>query len=730
MAKRTFCGLCTSNCGIEVHVQRGRVTKVIGDSQSPFGKGQLCIKASGLVDLHRHADRLNYPLKRAGKRGEGKWERISWSQALDEIASKLAKIRDRFGPEALVSMAGTIHNGLEWAAWRFCNLFGSPNIFAQGKNCGEPEFLSELATYGYDTRGSSPVPGLTRCFIAWGVNPSVSRHVVWRSLLEAQKSGMKLVVIDPRLTETAAKADIWVQPRPGTDGALALGMMNTIISENLYDKKFVDEWCLGFDKLQVLVHEYPSDRASRITGIPVDKIIMVARLYATNKPAIISRGVALCHLGSATKSAIQGRMLLRVITGNIDNQGGQVLREGFPNLAWTENMFWDRLANHPLRTRDNVSAHKISSASVRGYSLYREAMKKVYPKGYTASQYLVFVSPYYLWPAILEGKPYPIRAMITAGGNPLTTVAGGRKIYQALKSENLELHVGMDLFMTPTLELADYVLPAADCLEQPSIRVNWGLDDSFGLGEQPVEPLYERRGDYQLWRELGARLGQEEHWPETLEGMIDRFLEPTGLTSQEALAKGESYFNAPRHFEKYKEKGFATFSGKVELVPSLFEKLGYDPLPSYEEPPQSPERTPELAKEFPLILISGARNRYYVHSTLRQIKRLREKSPDPLVQIHPETARRLGIRRGDWVCIETTVGRIKQKAELTESVSPEVVHAEGYWWFPEKPDKDPELFGVWESNINAIIPDEPETCSFSGDQFFRGALCKVYKADP
>ena len=729
MIKKTFCGLCTSNCGIEVHVEKGGVAKVLGDRQSPFGKGQICIKASALMDVHEHPGRLNYPLKRTGERGEGKWERISWSQAMDEIASKLARIRDQYGPEALVYIAGTIHNGVEWAGWRFCNLFGSPNIFAQGKNCGEPEFLSELATYGYDTRGSPFVPGATKCFIVWGWNPSESRVATWNSLVQAQNRGTKLVVIDPRFTEPAAKADLWLQVRPGTDGALALGMMNIIINENLYDKEFVEDWCLGFEKLQASVQAYSPEKTSRITGVPADKIVAAARLYATSKPAIISRGVALCHLGRATKSAIQGRILLRAITGNIDIEAGQVLREGFPNLAWMENMFWEKLVNHPLRTRDNVSADHVPIASVRALSMYREAMKKVYPKGYTANQYLLFVTPYYIWPAITEGKPYPLRAMITSGGNTLTTVAGGKKIHQALKSNNLELHVGMDLFMTPTLQLTDYVLPAADCFEQPSIRLSWGLDDDFALGEQSVEPLFERRDDYHFWSELGVRLGQKTDWPATLKGMIDRILEPTGLTFEQALAKEERNFMAPRRYQKYKEMGFATFSGKVELAPTLFEKLGYDPLPSYEEPPQSPVRTPDLVKAFPYILVSGSRNRYYVHSTLRQIDRLRKKSPDPLLQIHPETARRLGIAQGDWVYVETTVGRVKQKAELTDVVSPQVVYAEGYWWFPEKPGKEPGLFGVWESNIDAIIPDEAEMCSFSGDQFFRGPLCNVYKAD-
>ena len=230
-----------------------------------------------------------------------------------------------------------------------------------------------------------------------------------------------------------------------------------------------------------------------------------------------------------------------------------------------------------------------------------------------------------------------------------------------------------------------------------------------------------------LWRELGIRLGQESDWPETLEKMYDRFLEPTGKTFREFMHQKEYWYLPREKYKKYAKDGFGTFSGKVELLPSILHKLGIDPLPRYEEPARSPVSTPDLAGEYPLILISGSRVVQYWHSCYREQRKLRKAYPDPLLQIHPETASKLGIANGDWVYIETPEGRIKQKARLTEGIDPKVVHADGYWWFPERMCKEPSLSGVWDSNINAIISTNRDFFDHAGGYQFRGLLCKVYK---
>jgi anaerobic selenocysteine-containing dehydrogenase len=254
------------------------------------------------------------------------------------------------------------------------------------------------------------------------------------------------------------------------------------------------------------------------------------------------------------------------------------------------------------------------------------------------------------------------------------------------------------------------------------------LRPGYAAAEQSVEPLYERRDDYQLWRELGIRVGQEKYWPETLEKMYDKFLEPTGKTFSEFVKSKEHWYFPREEYRKHEKNGFPTFSGKVELLPSIFKKLGIDLLPRYEEPGRSPISTPELAREYPLILISGSRVVQYWHSCYRDQKKLRKLYPNPLLQIHPDTAKKLGIANGDWVYIETPEGRIKQKAKLTKDVDPRVVHADGHWWYPEKPAAEPSLFGVWESNINVLTPSDPELFDYAGDYPFRGLLCKVYKA--
>jgi len=324
--------------------------------------------------------------------------------------------------------------------------------------------------------------------------------------------------------------------------------------------------------------------------------------------------------------------------------------------------------------------------------------------------------------------------LITAASNPLVIQPNTKLVYKAIK--NLDLHVVQDFWMTPTAEIADYVLPAATWLERSSI---FNYDDSvnFIYAGEPmipsrVEGKYERRTDYDLWRGLGIRLGQEEFWPwETLEEALAYRLKPLGFTSvADFLQKRGGILIPPKEEKKYEKVGFGTPTGKVELYSTILEKLRYDPLPKYQEPVESPISTPELAKDYPFILITGGRIQPYYHSEWRQVDAARKKRPYPIVQINPETAADLGISDGDWVWIETPIGRIRQKCQLFGGILPQVVHAEHGWWYPELPGEEPGLHGVWESNINVVINDEPQYCSsISGSWTLRGLLCKIYRAE-
>ena len=727
--RKGVCPCCEIGCHTNVHIRDGKIAKITADTSSPRGK-HPCERFVAALDFHYSTDRVNYPLKRVGKRGEGKWEQISWDRAINEIAEKLNSIRAKLGPE-VVAVLGGGNTELGVALFqRWCNLWGTPNYFWQGRNCGEAEFLAEFAIYGYATANLAPVPGITKCSIVWGLNPWASwANSAWLSYVPAKKAGMKLIVVDPRLSETAREADIWLQLRPGTDGALAMGMLNIVINEGLYDKTFVDKWCLGFDELKALAQKYAPDKVERITWVPKEQIIEVARLYAASKPAVLTWGVATCHIGrGAALSAVVGKSLLRAITGNLDVEGGSPFMPNPEVSAWLEEQHLDKLIAHPLRKRDNVSGHVFPIASIRALKLFQEAQGKVYPRGVGLHHYCNLPSSHHVWSAILEEDPYPIKALILAASNPLVVLGNAERIHKALKSLNLDLLVAMERWITPSAQLADYVLPSADGLEHPHLDNMLGFSNGHFAREQAVEPLYERKADYCVWRDLGISLGQKEYWPETLEQWFDKVLEPTGLTFKELLTRDVPGITPPREYKAYEERGFATFSGKVELTSSFFGKMGYPVLPDYEEPPWSPISTPDLAEKYPLILIGGGRVRMYHHSQHRQLDKLRRKRPYPLLQIHPETAQQLEILDSDPVYIETPLGKIRQRAKLTTGIDPRVVIADPFWWYPELPGREPSLFGVWDSNINAIVPDEPEVCSYAGDNYFRALLCRVYKA--
>lgn len=726
--KKSCCRLCTYFCPVQVHVNNGEVVKVESDKVGANGRRFICERAAlGAVDFHNHPQRLNYPLKRIGAKGEGKWAQISWEQATGEIANKLNSIRANFGPEAVAVMTGHGSEPFSWTIHRWCNIFGTPNTFSSTKNCWAPQLAVELAVCGSDTYPNLPKPGVTRCMVVFGGNPYESRPYWWDQFVEAKKQGAKLIVIDPRRTRTADMADIWLQIKPGSDGALAYAMLNVIIQEKLYDELFVQKWCSGFDKVSDFVKEYSPEAAEAITWIPQEKIVQVARMYALGRPAVLQAiwGVTHSQLGRGRTLCINpAKSILRAITGNLDIDGGELLRSRTTGADYARNMQWKLLLEHPLRKKDTIGADRFPIMSVRAFRLYSETWQKVFGEaGYPLDRAVApNPSPYYIWNGIAEGKPYPIRALIVSGLNAMCTTTNTRSVYRALTSENLDLHVSIDTFMTPNGMLADYVLPAADWMERSSMNPG----DIYGsVGEQAVKPKYERRIDYELWRDLGKLLGQGEYWPEDAEDMYDLFLKSTGFTFKELVHKarwdGDNSHQPEAKLKKYEQTGFATPSGKVELVPSLLEKLDYKVLSHYDEFLLGAE------DEYPLKLITGGRLRPFFHSTLRQLSKLRQRHHDPMLQIHPDTAREYQISNGEWVGIETPLGRIKHKAEVTDRIHPKVVHIEHGWWFPEEKPEEPHLFGVWESNAEVILPNDPEVCDYQGGPPMRAVPCRLVK---
>jgi len=702
----------------------------------PRTKG--CLRLAGAKEYIYHPDRVKFPLKRVGDKGENKWERISWEQALDEIAGKLKQIKEKYGPESLAITAGTDRTTL-WPRQRFANLWGSPNLIGSGTICLGPHLSASASMIGWieltpdaplEIRTDANGKLMTKSILLIGSNPEQAHSRVWKTLRDAKKMGSKIIVIDPRRTETAKMADIWLQLRPGTDTALLMSMINVIIEEGLYDKEFVQKWCHGFDKVAERAKEYPLQKAAEITWLPAEKIREAARMFATERPGICRHGLGLEQLENSME-AIQAKIILAAIVGNIDVEGGIYIpgpvSGDVSTGAGTKMEQFDMLS--PQQKKKQIGVDRFKFLAAEGRDMICKYNSQLWGFALPLNGYANF--PLTLR-AMITGDPYPVRACISTYSNPMITQANTKLVYKALKS--LDLYVVHDFWLTPSAQLADYVLPVACWLERDYFEGVVVQMSNIVAGEAALPAKspgeFEYWTDYELWRGLGIRLGQNEYWPwKTLEEVYDFRLGPLGTTFRRFMGEKDGLNLVPNEYKKYeKVGGFGTPTGKLELYSTILEKLGYDPLPSYREPKESTISAPELAKDYPLMLITGGKFNPYYHSEHRQIESIRKKRPDPQVQIHPEAAKKLGIGDGDWVWIETVRGRVRQRCKYFDGIDPHVVHAEHGWWFPELPGEEPWLGGVWESNINVVMDDNPDRLNpINGGWPLRTALCKVYR---
>lgn len=704
---KTICQACHMSCGVLVHVMNGKITRIDGDPEHPLSQGMICPKGIAYKQVVYHPDRLLYPLKRVGERGEGKWRRISWEEAIDQIAVKLNEINDKFGPDSIAACCGGNPRRSMPATRFLTDSLNSPNwAYSDAFFCWGPHVVAESVTYGgrittdvnIDCRNSD-------CIVVWGGNPVHTHTVVARDIMNARARGAKVIVIDPRMTATASKADIWVQLRPGTDAALALGMLNVIITERIYDKEFVSQWCTGFEELTERIQTYSPKKVSEITGVAEEIIKSAAMLYAKTKPACLYLRVGNELIFNSTQAS-RAIACLIAITGNIDVKGGNLFL--CPPKGLVGRMFY---VKKEWRLPDEIEERRIGA---------KEFPLLAGPK----APFGLFHTPL-LIKAMLTDKPYPIKALI-ASNNLCVSMPNSKEVYDALKC--LDLLVVYELFMTPTAEVADFVLPVATYFEIDELVDRY--PNYITARRKVIEPVGECWDELRITHEIVERMGLKfTPWPELQArgwlGYEDFRLKDTGLSFKD-IESGECIF-APMEYKKYTKNGFATPSGKVELSSNLLKEFGYDPLPHHVEPFESPISTPELVEEYPFILITGGRTIAYFHSLGHQVPWLRELVPNPTIEIHPAAAKRLGIHEGDWVWVETPrgKGRIKQKAKLTKAVHPDVVHSVAHWWYPERITPD---HGVWESNINMLTYSDPPYEPICGTCAMRGLLCKIYKA--
>ncbi len=774
---RTACQGCMEECGALVHVEDGKVTRIEGNPEDPKTGGALCVKGRTYTELLYHPDRILYPLKRVGERGQGKWERISWDQALSEIGAKLNDTIRRYGPETVAFGWGTYPKGGVLASLLFLKSIGSPQAFTLDSHyCFTPHVMACTFTYGEIAKCEQVSTYFkdTRCVVLWGHNPQASFPTkAWR-IQKGQAKGLKLIVVDPRRNQLAAKADVWLRVKPATDDALALGWLNVIIKEELYDKPFVENWTnapflirtdsgkslreadiadggsssnfvvwdassdapVGYDsstveyktssakpaltgtfkvrlaggeevecetvwqRLAAKVEEYTPERVEEITSVPKEQIVAAARMYASTKPAVL-----MTHMGTAMNiNSIQTSRALSIliaITGNLDVLEGNLFAR-FPAGGYLEY-------RKEMRCPPEVEEKVIGAAEFPLLSGPKSARAKPHP--------LVFFK--------LMEQEREVKALWTSS-NAAVNIEDSLRAVEALKK--LELLVVVDFFMTPTADLADYVLPPATWLEREGISASMNHPNYVLARQKAIAPLGEARDEYEIIFDLMDKMGVEPAVPARNYGeLLNYRLRRANIDFEEF--KKLHMLSEPMIEKKYEKgllrsdgkPGFNTPSGRCEIWSSTLEDCGYEPLPYYKDKYPSAD----ILKEYPLILTDGRHLAIY-HGQGLNLPSRRKMVPDPIMEVHPEAARALGINADDWVWIEThqNKGRCKRKVKLAPDLDPKVVWGYSHYFYPEKTGLRDRL----EPAINVVHTMEPPYDPIIGAPSIRGVPCRIYKA--
>ncbi|MFC1919461.1 molybdopterin-dependent oxidoreductase [Chloroflexota bacterium] len=685
----TFCRMCFGRCSLVMTAENGKVIRVTADKEAPPGRDTPCIKGLALPQILYHPDRLIYPQRREGPKGSGKWVRISWEEALSTIIERLGNLRDEFGPESLALGLGD-PKGLELAfAQRFASAYGTPNITTPGHICHMPGVMAETYTFG-----SPCVPDDAHhpnCIVVWGSNPTATRNGLSPvQLRTAFDAGAKLIVIDPRRTDLASRADIWIRPRPGSDGILAMGIIKVIIEDRLFDNAFITGCTSGFNQIKEHTKTFSLQEVEQITWVPMEQVIKAARLYANNRPGTILTGNALDHSPNSFQT-LRAICIIRALSGNVDVPGGDTLTS--PPSVTSPGKFM--LLKEFPRNRNRTAGGEFKLAA-RSAFIPRQSLIK----------------------AILEEEPGPIKALILFGSNPLLTYPNAERTYQALMK--LDFLVVAELFMTPTAELADIVLPAAAFCEFDEIFTYPSHSGNMLLRSRVVPPPGECWSDIKMINRLARKAGLGKHFWDDENEALDLILGPSG---QEFIKlKQKRVMGSEKRYGKYQDKGLRTPSGTVEILSKQAEDMGYSPMPLFDKLSFSVRVPPKLAEEYPLLLTS-AKERYFVHSGLRNIDKLRKTATEPTIELNPDMALELGLREGDWVLLETPRGKIKQRLSLNDHLDSRVVVASYAWWFPE--DDISTLHGWIESNINVLTESGPPYDPGLGSLCLRGIPCRI-----
>jgi len=639
---------CPDACAMLVTVESGRAVKVAGDPDHPFTRGFLCAKVNRYVERTYHRDRLQFPLRRTGPKGSGQFERISWSEAIDEIAARLNAIRQSSdGPQAILpySYAGTM-GMIQGSSMdrRFFHTIGASLL--DRTICSTPGTVGMRMTVGASI-GADP-EGLPQSdlVLLWGTNTLTANPHLWPFVLEARERGAKIIAIDPIRTRTAAQCDEWISIRPGTDAALALGMMHVMFEQGLEDVDFIEQHTLGIDELRARAREYTPARVCEITGIPVETIVSLGERYGRSKAAFIRVNYGLQRHGGGGM-AVRTIACLPALAGHWRRPGGGVQLSSSANFQFDKRALERPDLSPPVRTINMIRLGEALTTPDAGV-----------------------------------GGP-PVRALIVYNSNPAAVAPDRNEVLRGMAREDL-FTVVLEHFQTDTADYADIVLPATTQLEHWDLMLSYG-HHYVALNRPSIEPVGESLPNSEIFRRLAARMGLDA--PEMRDDdltMIRQALTTSaekiqGVTLDALLEKGWMRLNVPTPYLPFANGEFLTPSGKCEFVSARMADMGLDPVPNFTPPYEFPDTAPALAARYPLTLISSPAHQF-LNSTFVNVDALRRGAREPECLLHPADAERRGIGVGARVVVHNDRGAFTAVARVEDTIRPGVVWAPSIWW--------------------------------------------------
>ncbi len=724
---RTMCTTCHARCGVIVYSDdENKIVKIEGNPDNPKSRGTVCGAGMSEREIHNNLDgRILYPMKRVDwdpngernqkNRGKSEFVRISWDEALDILASECMRIKEKYGPEAIITGQGTGRTTNHW----HCRLNSSLGLEGWSLTpthvCLMPHILPNAFTLGIYSGASGDIKN-SETVVLWGQNPTLERAFAG-VLYARQAEGMKLIVIDTRFQDMSKHADVYLQPFPGTDGALALAFMHEIIENSWYDKDWIENWTYGFEQLSERVKEWTPERAGEVCRIDPADIRAAAKYMGMNGPVgmMIGLGPGCMH----TNAIQNGRALacLQGLLGWLDKKGGITVPVAFDVMLDDKITLWD--------PKKNPGRPDLFTFGGEEHPLYKAFGRSNDPDA--------------TFRAIITGEPRPVKAYIAIANDPLLCYENTNQTYEAMTSENLDFICVKDFYFSPTSKLADLLLPSSDWSERCTYdeELDGALLHTF---DQAVEAPGECKDDWWFFLQWGKRI-DPQHWPwaDEKEMVLWRLKEFYGydLTWEEFQSKPfrmmvETDGTGEVLYEKYKlgkiradgKPGVNTPSGRVEFWCDALAAYGYDPLPDFTWPYESEENTPELAKEYPLTVVTGHRVYSFFHSAWTNIPSQRKLYPDPFCLVHPKDAKKYGITDGEWITISSPRGHIISKAQVTYECKEGVVFVPRPGWRDECKELGLPGYGWNKANGNILVPSNPAEPGY-GATAMRSSLCKI-----